>query len=320
MLKKLQCMEKTVKQIKTEPLDISCGSEVDDRNRRDHNNTSNRYHQIQFQQQKIPIHESQSQPSTSSAAAAAAAQKIILSPRVDYIQRNNSNSISTTSNQYDLHRSKSPLPHSIQSPPQIIITRAIPPSSTSSSSSHHQFSAPMHTQQVRVIRDGRLYEETLHKRPLSPMSSHHHIEPPQILNQIRTVRARMLDDHPQSHLQQYHQSNQQQKYVVTRHVNVISGNSNNNNNTHKHMDPIPLNSNISSNCSSSNHNNNVFRTPVVSSSSNPSSPSTSTAMRPPPPPPPLKIKNTSPPIMGGCSEEPSSSMPDLGEFIFYFFF
>lgn len=42
----------------------------------------------------------------------------------------------------------------------------------------------------------------------------------------------------------------------------------------------------------------VFRAPVVSSSSNQS-------MRPPPPPPP-KIK--------GHSEEPSSSIPDLGKF------
>lgn len=47
----------------------------------------------------------------------------------------------------------------------------------------------------------------------------------------------------------------------------------------------------------------VFRAPVVSSSSNQS-------MRPPPPPPP-KIK--------GHSEEPSSSIPDLGEFVFFFF-
>lgn len=43
----------------------------------------------------------------------------------------------------------------------------------------------------------------------------------------------------------------------------------------------------------------VFRAPVVSSSSNQS-------MRPPPPPPP-KIK--------GHSEEPSSSIPDLGKFL-----
>lgn len=47
----------------------------------------------------------------------------------------------------------------------------------------------------------------------------------------------------------------------------------------------------------------VFRAPVVSSSSNQS-------MRPPPPPPP-KIK--------GHSEEPSSSIPDLGEFHFLSF-
>lgn len=48
----------------------------------------------------------------------------------------------------------------------------------------------------------------------------------------------------------------------------------------------------------------VFRAPVVSSSSNQS-------MRPPPPPPP-KIK--------GHSEEPSSSIPDLGKSIYYSMF
>lgn len=47
----------------------------------------------------------------------------------------------------------------------------------------------------------------------------------------------------------------------------------------------------------------VFRAPVVSSSSNQS-------MRPPPPPPP-KIK--------GHSEEPSSSIPDLGKFALFIF-
>lgn len=49
----------------------------------------------------------------------------------------------------------------------------------------------------------------------------------------------------------------------------------------------------------------VFRAPIVSSSSN-------QPMRPPPPPPP-KIK-------GVPSEEPSSSIPDLGESINYFLF
>lgn len=67
---------------------------------------------------------------------------------------------------------------------------------------------------------------------------------------------------------------------------------------------LPTNTNPSENV------NVVFRAPVVSSSSNQS-------MRPPPNPPPPKIKSH--------SEEPSSSIPDLGKwfsnvFSFSFFF
>lgn len=63
-----------------------------------------------------------------------------------------------------------------------------------------------------------------------------------------------------------------------------------------------MNSQTASHATISNPNeavNVVFRAPVVSSSSNHS-------MRPPPPPPPPKIKCMS-------LEEPSSSIPDLGE-------
>ncbi len=67
------------------------------------------------------------------------------------------------------------------------------------------------------------------------------------------------------------------KFVLSRQVNVIS-------NVDRDI------------------NGTVFRPPVVSSSSTP--------MRPPPPPPPPKSKGISP-------EEPSSSIPDLGESFFY---
>lgn len=55
-----------------------------------------------------------------------------------------------------------------------------------------------------------------------------------------------------------------------------------------------------------------FRVPsgaIVSSTSSPSG--QNTAMRPPPPPPPPKHKENKP--ERGHHEEPSSSMPDLGE-------
>lgn len=71
---------------------------------------------------------------------------------------------------------------------------------------------------------------------------------------------------------------------------------------------LPINVQTSLNSTVSNPSENVnvvFRAPVVSSSSNQSN----HQMRPPPPPPP-KIKN---------SEEPSSSIPDLGKFYTAFF-
>lgn len=70
-----------------------------------------------------------------------------------------------------------------------------------------------------------------------------------------------------------------------------------------------VNSDNSGNSNSCGSGSIVFRTPVVSS--------TSTPMRPPPPPPPPRVKCSS-------NEEPSSSIPDLGEyqskkiFIYYF--
>lgn len=99
--------------------------------------------------------------------------------------------------------------------------------------------------QVRVIKDGRFYEDSRQFKDYSPQSQN------------------IVGQEPR-------------KYIVSRQVNVIS----------------------------SGDNETIFRPPIVSSTSNPLNP-----MRPPPPPPPkLKCVTT---------EEPSSSIPDLGEFKFH---
>lgn len=122
--------------------------------------------------------------------------------------------------------------------------------------------------------------------------------PPQIIfttrpshNQMAQQRVQVIKDgrcYDESSSRQYHsngdmagvgQSNHgspvaAEKFVISRQVNVIS------------------------NVDRDVNGTTVFRPPVVSS--------TSTPMRPPPPPPPPKNKGVSP-------EEPSSSIPDLGE-------
>lgn len=103
--------------------------------------------------------------------------------------------------------------------------------------------------QVRVIKDGRFYEESRHFKDNSTNYS----------------------------TQQ--QQQEPRKYIVSRQVNVIS---------------------------SGDNNETIFRPPIVSSTSNPLNP-----MRPPPPPPPPKLKCVT-------TEEPSSSIPDLGEFSLFF--
>lgn len=103
--------------------------------------------------------------------------------------------------------------------------------------------------QVRVIKDGRFYEESRQFKDYS------------------TPQPQNIGGQPEP-----------RKYIVSRQVNVIS----------------------------SGDNETIFRPPIVSSTSNPLNP-----MRPPPPPPPkLKCVTT---------EEPSSSIPDLGELTFFGF-
>lgn len=109
--------------------------------------------------------------------------------------------------------------------------------------------------QVRVIKDGRFYDESRHFKDTTGIN--YSTQQQQIIGQ-----------------------QEPRKYIVSRQVNVIS---------------------------SGDNNETIFRPPIVSSTSNPLNP-----MRPPPPPPPPKLKCVT-------TEEPSSSIPDLGESFFFFF-
>lgn len=111
--------------------------------------------------------------------------------------------------------------------------------------------------QVRVIKDGRFYEESRHFKDNNG-----------------------INYSTQQQQQQNIGVQEPRKYIVSRQVNVIS---------------------------SGDSNETIFRPPIVSSTSNPLNP-----MRPPPPPPPPKLKCVT-------TEEPSSSIPDLGESISFFF-
>jgi hypothetical protein len=167
-------------------------------------------------------------------------QKIILSPRVEFRR------IIKHPQQHELFEQDDNEPR-IQ-----IIAKPMPPcrpvtdqvvAQQQQLSPHHQ---QQQQQQVRVIKDGRFYEECSQNRQQNVTTN--------------TCTA-----------QQPQQNQEPRKFIVTRQINVMSPD-----------------------C-----DNQVFRTPVVSS--------TSSSMRPPPPPPPPKLKTLPP-------EEPSSSIPDLGEF------
>ncbi|XP_055856426.1 ecdysone-induced protein 75B isoform X3 [Episyrphus balteatus] len=383
-MKKMQCIE--AKLIKTEPIDLDMMHTADDREREPSPNLLHtRYHHIQIQS---PKHQQTMQQSISQ-------QKIILSPRVEYVHRSIKLSPGSSSGSSyaqilpDNRRSRSPtstiLSHSPTLPgaPQIIITRAVPqPQQQQQQQQHHHQSSSLHLQhmqqqqqhrnhspppsspqhhhhqqhqqqqqqqqqqhhmqQVRVIRDGRLYDDNHRRRSLSPppppppppppITQHsQHTHPS---DKVRLISSSPVDDHHPS---------SSRKYIVSRHVNVISTNGIKMDGSSPpvgvgvgppHPPPPPT----QSSCSNSNgmqqqNSSGLFRTPVVSSSSSSSNSNSncnnnsSTSMRPPPPPPPPKIKNTSPPgpsgVMGsggggssssgsggGC-EEPSSSIPDL---------
>lgn len=236
-------------------------------------------------------------------------QKIILSPRVE------------------IHRVIKSAPDEMDDPAEIIFSTI---SNSPQSHGHHQemqhivhhqhesspspppLASPLPQQQrVQVIKDGRFYEEptpvvrsigvqkdnsSIMYQSSPPPLLHHHHNLQQQSNQLPQIQHHQQQHHQQQHHQQHMQqqaSAEPKKLAAGRQINVIS------NIVERGVDggtttvtAVPVNG-------SHNGTGAVFRTPVVSS--------TSTPMRPPPPPPPPRIKGSSP-------EEPSSSIPDLGEF------
>lgn len=167
---------------------------------------------------------------------------------------------------------------------------------------HHE-QRPTEQQRVHVIKDGRFYEE-----PRQHYKDN--------INQS-------INGHSQQHLKEHSpkpialliQSQSTQQSSVSPSTSSISSASSLPIGTTTAVMPAPppqpestkrviinrqiiVNPNGNSNDSQDNSVNVVFRPPVVSSSCQP--------MRPPPPPPPPKVKCAP-------SEEPSSSIPDLGE-------
>lgn len=222
-------------------------------------------------------------------------QKIILSPRVE------------------IHRVIKSPPDEMDEPPQVIFTTV---SNSPRSHGHHQDMqhmthhqhqdspsppplAPPQQQRVQVIKDGRFYEEPA--TVVRSFGSHqkdntvtmYQSSPPPLLHHQQSHQHHQMQQHQQ------HLSAEPKKITVGRPINVIS------NIGERDLDGgtttvtvVPMNGINDGSVA-------VFRPPVVSS--------TSTPMRPPPPPPPPRIKGSSP-------EEPSSSIPDLGEFRLRFFF
>lgn len=164
---------------------------------------------------------------------------------------------------------------------------------------------------VRVIKDGRFYEDHLpinsrhsSATPTSPQidfsndrNGFHHSH--QTSHQIQPNHCDLSPEH--HHVQQTQHQQSSRKYIVSRQINVIS-----------------------------TSDQNVFRTPPVVSSTTQQQTSNNlqkqqmqhqqhqqqqsqqmTSMRPPPPPPPImhRVKTNN-----SMSEEPSSSIPDLGKF------
>lgn len=214
-------------------------------------------------------------------------QKIILSPRIE-IQR-----VHKPQNRQPGPPDDQPNHQQIvdqHPPPQVIFT-----TSSSRAANHMPSQSPIiehgigdqqqPLQRVQVIKDGRCFyaEESISVTlpRLSTKDNGHNGQSPAMVFSSSSPPP-LLIHQPDSI-----------KMVLNRQVNVISNfveeefHSNTIGSGNGHQAPL---------CASSQ---NVFRPPVVSSSS-------STPMRPPPPPPPPRVK-------ASLSEEPSSSIPDLGE-------
>lgn len=224
-------------------------------------------------------------------------QKIVLTPRVE-IHR----VIKTAPDEHMLDQ---------HPPPQVIFTtsasRAILQQHQQPQHSASPHAEPQPLQRVQVIKDGRCFyaEESLSVTPSSrghsAVSVQHHSPQHKDNNgqEALQLHHHQRAPYPSSpppllvhnhHHHHHHQSDA--KNHGGRQINVIS------NGLPSDEDgcdsPVPVNGMLTS----SNGSGSVFRPPVVSSSSTP--------MRPPPPPPPPRSK-------GSASEEPSSSIPDLGE-------
>lgn len=221
-------------------------------------------------------------------------QKIFLSPRVEVRRVVKQVPAALIDRHHTL--SSGPNSHSIDDDmePRIqIITKPMQRALNSPPGLHH----------VRVIKDGRFYDDH------HPVSSRHNSAPtsPQIDhfsngNNFYNHHHQQQQHHRELSPEQHQQS--PRKYVVSRQINVIS-----------------------------TSDQNVFRTPPVVSSTTQQQTTNNlqkqqqvqqqqqqqsqqmTSMRPPPPPPPImhRIKTSN-----SMSEEPSSSIPDLGEFFFYY--
>lgn len=229
-------------------------------------------------------------------------QKIILSPRTE------------------MHRVLKSPPDELDQPPQIIYTSSRG-SPLSHAQLHEQMSAPETTnsslQRVQVIKDGRFYEEPVRSYTSDPVVYHSPdapSSPPQFLHNQQQPPNHQIHHHHEEGMREIEaeklhfdqQWQQQRKVIISRQINVISnvGDEDPNGGTTT-VTPIPLpppQPHQQPDAANGSNGTGVFRPPDVSS--------TSTPMRPPPPPPPPRIKGSSP-------EEPSSSIPDLGEFLLY---
>lgn len=215
-------------------------------------------------------------------------QKIILSPRVE-IHR-------VIKSPQDEHAQHQLLDH--HPPPQVIFTTTssrtlITPCQNHTTESSHPDQQPL--QRVQVIKDGRCFyaEESLTVTPARVIPkdngmhlNHQHqpMQPQQHNHQRPTYPSSpppLLVHQPDS-----------KKGILSRQVNVIL------NLTDDGCPPDALANHGNGQQSLCGNGGNLFRPPVVSSSSTP--------MRPPPPPPPPRTKVI-------VSEEPSSSIPDLGK-------
>lgn len=165
---------------------------------------------------------------------------------------------------------------------------------------------------VRVIKDGRFYEDHLpinarhsSATPTSPQidfsndrNGFHHSH--QTSHQtIQQNHCELSPEHHHGQQTQHQQSSR--KYIVSRQINVISTSDQN----------IFRTPPVVSSTTQQQTSNNLQKQQMQSQQHQQQQSQQMTSMRPPPPPPPIihRVKTNN-----SMSEEPSSSIPDLGEF------